>query len=119
MSAANAIPLTLFLHPGTRIWLPIAIAGFLVSIALAYSGSRRRQAWLYDCVLIAGLILMGAGTPSCGGGGGSSPPITSTGNNGTTPGSYSVTVYAFTESNTSDGSNSHADASVAIPLTVN
>ena len=119
MSAANAIPLTLFLHPGTRIWLPIAIAGFLVSIGLAYSGGRRRQAWLYDCIVIAGLILMGAGTPSCGGGGGSSPPVTSTGNNGTTPGSYSVTVYAFTESNTSDGSNSHADASVAIPLTVN
>lgn len=38
---------------------------------------------------------------------------------GTTPGSYTVTVYAFTQSNTSNGSNSNADASVAIPLTVN
>jgi beta-glucanase (GH16 family) len=38
---------------------------------------------------------------------------------GTTPGNYSATVYAFTESNTSDGSNSNADASVVIPLTVN
>jgi len=40
-------------------------------------------------------------------------------NTGTTPGSYTVTVYAFTESNTSDGTNSTADANVAIPLTVN
>ena len=39
--------------------------------------------------------------------------------NGTTPGSYSVTVYAFTESNVTDGANSHADAHVDIPLTVN
>ena len=53
------------------------------------------------------------------GGGGNSAPVTTSSNHGTTPGSYSVTVYAFTESNTSDGSNAHADASVAIPLTVN
>ncbi len=39
--------------------------------------------------------------------------------NGTAPGSYTVTVYAFTESNVGSGSNSTADASVAIPLTVN
>jgi beta-glucanase (GH16 family) len=38
---------------------------------------------------------------------------------GTTPGSYTVTVYAFTESNVGNGSNSTADANVAIPLTVN
>jgi beta-glucanase (GH16 family) len=37
---------------------------------------------------------------------------------GTTPGSYTVTVYAFTESNSSNGANSNADASVVIPLTV-
>jgi hypothetical protein len=39
--------------------------------------------------------------------------------NGTTPGSYTVTVYAFTESNVSDGTNGHADANVPITLTVN
>ena len=60
---------------------------------------------------------MGAGTPSCGGG--KSTPVTSPGNNGTPPGNYTVTVYAFTESNTSNGSNNNADASVVIPLTVN
>lgn len=119
LAAASSVPWNLFLHPETRVWLPIAIVGCLASMILTYSRRRRTQAWLCDCVLIAGLILMGAGTPSCGGSGGSSPSVTSTGDNGTTPGSYSVTVYAFTESNTSDGSNGKADASVAIPLTVN
>jgi hypothetical protein len=38
---------------------------------------------------------------------------------GTTPGPYTVTVYAFTESNVGTGANSTADANVAIPLTVN
>jgi beta-glucanase (GH16 family) len=37
---------------------------------------------------------------------------------GTPAGSYAVTVYAFVESNSSNGSNKNADASVAIPLTV-
>ena len=42
-----------------------------------------------------------------------------TGSN-TTSGSYTVTVYAFTESNSSPtGANSTADANVVIPLTVN
>jgi beta-glucanase (GH16 family) len=39
--------------------------------------------------------------------------------NGTASGNYTVTVYAFTETNISNGANSNADASVAIPLTVN
>lgn len=100
------------------VWLPIAIVGFLTLMAIARARRSRRNAWLLDFTLIGALLLMGAGTPSCGGGG-SSTTVTSIGNNGTTPGAYSVTVYGFTESNTSDGSNSHADASVAIPLTVN
>lgn len=37
---------------------------------------------------------------------------------GTPAGSYTVNVYAFTESNSSNGANSNADASVVIPLTV-
>ena len=123
MTTANAaasiwFPPTFLCNPKMRVWLPIAIAGFLVSMILAHAQRRRGRVWLCDCTLIAGLILMGAGTPSCGGGGGGSS-ITPPGNNGTPPGTYSVTVYAFTESNSSNGSNSNADASVAIPLTVN
>jgi hypothetical protein len=56
---------------------------------------------------------------SCGGGGSSMTPPPPPVNNGTPPGSYTVTVYAFTESNVSDGTNANADASVAIPVTVN
>jgi len=41
------------------------------------------------------------------------------GNPGTTPGSYTVTVYAFTASNLSNGANSNADARATMPLTVN
>jgi|HubBroStandDraft_1064217.scaffolds.fasta_scaffold02958_6 hypothetical protein len=37
---------------------------------------------------------------------------------GTPAGNYTVTIYAFTESNSSNGANSNADASVVIPLTV-
>jgi hypothetical protein len=51
--------------------------------------------------------------------GGNSSTTISPSNNGTPPGPYVVSVYAFTETNTSDGTNAHADASVAIPLTVN
>jgi hypothetical protein len=51
--------------------------------------------------------------------GGTTSVTTPPPNTGTPPGSYTVTVYAFTESNASDGSNGNADASVAIPLTVN
>jgi beta-glucanase (GH16 family) len=98
--------------------LTIAMVGFLMVMSVALS-RRKRNAWLLDCTLIGALMLMGAGTPSCGGGGRNSAPVTTTSNNGTTPGSYSVTVYAFTESNTSDGSSTGADASVVIPLTVN
>jgi beta-glucanase (GH16 family) len=38
---------------------------------------------------------------------------------GTSSGSYTLTVYAFTESNSSNGANSNADAHVDIPLTIN
>jgi ABC-type glycerol-3-phosphate transport system substrate-binding protein len=70
------------------------------------------RAW-HCRALVAELILAAIVIAGCGGGG-SSPP-----SNGTTPGSYTITVYAFTESNAGDGSNANADTSVAIPLLVN
>jgi hypothetical protein len=51
--------------------------------------------------------------------GGNSVTTIPSNNNGTPPGPYTVTVYAFTESNVSDGTNANADASVLIPLMVN
>jgi beta-glucanase (GH16 family) len=99
-------------------WLPLTIGAFFLLSVLLSAGRVRRVAPKYSGVLLAGLILIGAATPSCGGGGGGRQ-ITPPPNNGTPPGSYTVTVYAFTESNTGNGANSSADSNVAIPLTVN
>ncbi|MGA7924980.1 MAG: glycoside hydrolase family 16 protein [Candidatus Sulfotelmatobacter sp.] len=107
-TTASLIPPPFFLHPKMRMWLPITIVGFLVSVVVA----PVTRNFLYACALMAGLILTGAATWTCGG---RSTPS----NNGTPPGSYTVTVYAFSESNRSNGANSNADSSVAIPLTVN
>ncbi|MGA7633702.1 MAG: glycoside hydrolase family 16 protein [Terriglobales bacterium] len=116
-NGANSVPPPFFnpiFNPKTRIWLATSImAGFLVSMVVASAERRRRRTWLYGCVLLAAIICTGA---SCGGG---STSVTPPGNNGTPPGSYTVTVYAFTESNAGNGSNSTADASVPITLTVN
>jgi beta-glucanase (GH16 family) len=117
-ATSSFIPTNLPFNPKMPICFLISFAGILGLMVMAHAQRSRRNPWLLNCAVIAGLLLMGAGTPSCGGGG-NNAPTTTPGNNGTSPGTYSVTVYAFTESNASDGSNSHADASVAIPLTVN
>jgi beta-glucanase (GH16 family) len=102
----------------SRTWLPITMMGFFVSVLLAPVTDRRRRKLLYACALIAGLVLTGAATWSCGGSSASNQgPIVPSG--GTTPGSYTVTVYAFTESNSGSGANGTADTNVVIPLTVN
>jgi beta-glucanase (GH16 family) len=118
-TTASLIPASFFFNPKIRVWLPMTAVGFLVSVAIAAVPRRRRHSLLYACALIIGLMLTGAATWSCGGGSGGGTQITPPNNNGTTPGNYTVTVYAFTESNVGDGSNGTADASVAIPLTVN
>ena len=116
-AAANWIPRSLFFGHGFRAWLPISTAALLALMVATHS---RKRTWLYVCTLVVGLMLAGAATTSCGGGGGSgnTTPVTPV-VNGTPAGNYTVTVYAFTESNTKDGSNSNADANVAIQLTVN
>jgi hypothetical protein len=116
-STANSIPPPFLFHPKMRRWLPMSLAGFLLAMVVAPVERKRSRARLYACALAIGLTVTAAVTVSCGGG--SSTPVIPPGNNGTPPGSYSVTVYAFTESNVSNGANGNADASVAIPLTVN
>lgn len=105
--------------------MPIVFAGFFLSIVVPSGGrvrrsrpQRRASLYLYLCGLVGSLALIAIIT-SCGGGNSSTTTTITQGSNGTTPGSYSVSVYAFTESNVSDGSNAKADANVAIPLTVN
>jgi len=88
----------------------------LALIALALARATPRRARRYAFALVAGCIVAATLIAGCSS---NSPPPPPPGNNGTPPGSYTVTVYAFTESNIGDGSNGTADASVAIPLTVN
>jgi beta-glucanase (GH16 family) len=116
-AASNSLPPPIFLHANKRLWLPISIAGFLVSVIVSPVARRRSRTCLYTCTLFVALILMSAATWSCGGS--RSPSATPPGSNGTPPGNYSLSVYAFTESNSSDGANRNADATVSIPLTVN
>jgi hypothetical protein len=116
-TTANSIVPPIFFNPKLRIWLPMAIAALLISVVLAVARRMQSRALGYACALALGLILTGAVIAGCGGGASSvttSPPP----NTGTTAGAYIVTVYAFTESNATDGANAHADASASIPLTV-
>ncbi|HWY21666.1 MAG TPA: glycoside hydrolase family 16 protein [Candidatus Acidoferrum sp.] len=121
-TTANAIPPSFFNFPlssfnlKTRIWLPGAFGGLLLWTFVVAAGRTRIRAYLYGSMLVIGLLVTGAA--SCGGGS-NNTQVVPPGNNGTPPGSYTVSVYAFTESNISSGSNSNADASVATPLTVN
>jgi hypothetical protein len=113
-TTTNSVMPRFFFGPRLRSRPLIAsMAFFLLFLALALrvqSGVWRR---LYGS---AALIFLGVVIAGCGG-----HSVTSAlpGNNGTAPGSYTVTVYAFTESNTGDGTNASADANVMIPLTVN
>jgi len=97
--------------------LPVALLSAVLALLFYLLGQGtklrlQRPAWMVAAV-IAVLLATIAG---CGGGGSTTviPP-----SNGTAPGSYVIHVYAFTETNTGDGSNAHADAQAAIPLTVN
>jgi beta-glucanase (GH16 family) len=116
-TTANAI-LPPFFTPRVRIWMPIIIAGLLVLLMGGLALRAQSPVWRRLHGFAAVLIIVGVAIVGCGGGSSVTPPPPPP-NNGTPPGSYTVTVYAFTESNVSDGTNAHADANVAIPLTVN
>lgn len=94
----------------------IAGVAFLVLVFLALALRAQRREWRQLFASAARLILVGATVAGCGGNSVTTAPP---GNNGTAPGSYTVTVYAFTETNTMDGTNATADTHVDIPLTVN
>jgi beta-glucanase (GH16 family) len=116
-TTANSISPPLFFDPKLRIWLPMAIAALLVLVVLTLARRMQSRALRYACTLALGLILTGTVVAGCGGG--ASSVTTRPPNTGTTAGAYTVAVYAFTESNATDGANAHADASASIPLTVN
>ena len=116
-TANSLVPPSLF-DPWRLLRFPVVIIAALllfVVAALALRLRRRVSSLVFATATL--LILAGMTIASCGGGSSMSPPPPPP--NGTTPGSYTVTVYAFTESNVSDGTNANADASVPITLTVN
>ena len=117
-TANSIVPPSLF-DPRRLLRFPVVIIAVVLLLVVATLAPRlRKRASSLVFATAALLILAGMTIASCGGGGNSvAPPPPPP--NGTTPGSYTVTVYAFTESNVSDGTNGNADASVPITLTVN
>ena len=114
-TTANALLPPFPFAPKPWFLVPIAIAAILLVAILALAFRLRTPAWRPACALAA-LFLLALTIAACGGGSSMMPPPPP---NGTPPGAYTVTVYAFTEANTSDGTNAHADANVAIPVMVN
>jgi len=116
-TANSLVPPSLF-DPRRILRFPVFIIAVVLLIVVATLALRLRRRVSSLVFATAGLlILAGMTIASCGGGASSVAPPPPP--NGTTPGSYTVTVYAFTESNVSDGTNANADASVPITLTVN
>lgn len=99
-------PLLLIFALAMLLRLPVFAPKWRAGLSLRYA------IVLAGAVLAATAIISCGGRGPAGGGGGA-------GSTGTPPGNYSVTVYAFTEANASTAGNSHVDASVTIPLTVN
>jgi len=115
-TTANALLAPRAWRPGRMVQFPVVILSML--LLLAFTAVARRmgvQRWYPLGALLAALTVVCIPVGSCSGGGSSTPPA----NNGTPPGSYTVTVFAFTESNTSDGTAQNADATATIPVTVN
>jgi beta-glucanase (GH16 family) len=115
-TVANSMLPRFFFGPRLRSRLLTRIAAFLLLPFFALALRPRSRVWRQVCGMATALVLVGVATAGCGGN--SITPIPPN-NNGTPPGLYVVTVYAFTQSNSSDGTNANADANVAIPLTVN
>lgn len=107
-TTANSMAATGFsFHP----WNAGTFAGLLLIWMGFYALYRKGGRTLRPApVLGMGLLLIVINLPGCSGGSSNPPP-----SGGTTPGSYSVTVNAYTVS----GSGTQPDVTVTIPVTVN
>jgi len=115
-TTSNAVALLHFFNP--KPGQPFALAGVLTMLLAVMVFFRKRlglrsfrRTMALSAFVLGAALVMGCSLRFVGGESG--------GNTGTTPGQYTVTVYAFTESNSTNGANANADARVAIPLTVN
>lgn len=111
-TSTASVAVTTTANTSARMNWPLGFSGLGVGVlALAFAPSKRRRTSL---MLAGGLLLWICCVPSCGGSGSSASAGGGNTPNGTPPGSYTVTVSAYTMS----GNGNAADASVTIPLTV-
>lgn len=122
-TAKAALPPALLDWKGTLRFVPLLAIGMVILLGVVTCKRVRQGRSPSTFAGFAMLVLLASLTTNCSAGGPSSSAGGSTGggsgSSAATPaGSYTVTAYAFTESNTSNGANSNADAKVSIPLTV-
>jgi beta-glucanase (GH16 family) len=119
-TAKSALPPASLDWKGTLQRLPFLAIGMVILLSVM----ARKKVWQGSSpasdACFAMLVLLATLMMACGSGGAMSGGGNGGGNNtaATPPGNYTITVYAFTQSNTSNGANSNADAKISIPLTV-
>jgi len=117
-SNAGAPPRYLSPRKGAPFWLSTILALVLFTL-MVWLKRRRLERSLRYRMALGSLVLVAILFAGCAAGIVRENVGEGAGNPGTTPGSYTVTVYAFTASNLSNGANSNADARATMPLTVN
>lgn len=111
-TTTNGVVPRLRYYPRVSSRLAVAILGISLPVVMALVIRNRRRAWHCVCGLAAaGVILAMVVIAGCGGGTSAPPPPSG----GTAPGSYNITVNAYTESNVTG----NPDATAQITLTVN
>jgi beta-glucanase (GH16 family) len=111
-SAKAMVSVTTTANTSARTSLPLGFGGLGIGLlGLAFLSRRRRGTTL---LYAAGLLLWLCWIPSCGGSGASASGGNGGTPNGTPPGSYTITVNAYTVSN----AGGTPDAAVNIPLSV-
>jgi hypothetical protein len=113
LTTANALVPPMTWHWRYPNWIVLFAILLTVAIGMAILNSLRRLRWAataaFSFVLLVGILF------GCSGGGSSTTTPPPPPGNGTTPGSYTVTVNAYTVS----GTGTNPDATTTIPLTVN
>lgn len=118
-TASAALPPALLDWKGTFQRFPLLAIAMLVLLGVTARKTVRQGRSPATFAGFAMLVLLATLMSSCSGGGSTGGGNSGGSAQGATPaGNYTVTVYAFTESNTSNGANANADAKVSIPLTV-
>jgi len=118
-TTANSMLPPFLLDPNVRFWMPVELAALLVLARLLKKGRARRLPRWANGIVLAGVVLAAALVVGCGSGacipnGCGTCGVECPQHNGTTPGTYTVSVNAYTVS-----SNGAApDATVNIVLTV-